>query len=214
ESEPEARKATLPPPPPLPTGQTETSKVVRPLRLSELQRKPDPAPADKKEAAIEGKKAKALGKPKPEEAASAPESAQAKPDTDFKPSEPRKDSDAEFREFAADTIERRAARRRPAGPSRARIAANDDAPSIGGLIYALNERPSNKPFIIAAAASGVWAAISIAFAWAFITRELGDATGFFDAIGRPATLMAFATVAGPIALFWFLALLVWRSEDL
>ena len=214
ESEPEARKATLPPPPPLPTGQTETSKVVRPLRLSELQRKPDPAPADKKEAAIEGKKAKAPGKPKPEEAASAPESAQAKPDTDFKPSEPRKDSDAEFREFAADTIERRAARRRPAGPSRARIAANDDAPSIGGLIYALNERPSNKPFIIAAAASGVWAAISIAFAWAFITRELGDATGFFDAIGRPATLMAFATVAGPIALFWFLALLVWRSEDL
>lgn len=110
--------------------------------------------------------------------------------------------------------ERRPARRRPAGPSRARIAANDDAPSIGGLIYALNEKPSNKPFVYAAAASGVWAAIGIAFAWAFISRELGDAAGFFDAIGRPATLSALATVIGPIALFWFLALLIWRTEDL
>src|SRR6185295_17262555 len=37
---------------------------------------------------------------------------------------------------------RRAAKRRPAGPPRARIAANDDAPSIGGLIFALQQRPS------------------------------------------------------------------------
>lgn len=110
--------------------------------------------------------------------------------------------------------ERRPARRRPAGPSRTRIAANDDAPSIGGLIYALNERPSNKPFVFAATASGIWAAVGIAFAWAFISRELAGATGFIDAIGRPATLTAFATVVGPIALFWFLALLVWRTEDL
>lgn len=216
DSQPEPRKATLPPPPPpppLPTGQSDSAKVVRPLRLSELQRKPDPAPADEKQPATEDA-AKAPEKVKPEEASSAPKPSQAKPASEAKPAEHRKDSDAEFREFAGDTIERRAARRRPAGPSRARIAANDDAPSIGGLIYALNERPSNKPFMFAAAASGVWAAISIAFAWAFISRELGDATGFFDAIGRPATLMAFATVAGPIALFWFLALLVWRSEDL
>src|SRR5580765_5193729 len=35
---------------------------------------------------------------------------------------------------------RRTAKRRPAGPPRARIAANDDAPSIGGLIFALQQR--------------------------------------------------------------------------
>src|SRR5262245_29512858 len=34
---------------------------------------------------------------------------------------------------------RRSAKRRPAGPPRARIAANDDAPSIGGLIFALQQ---------------------------------------------------------------------------
>ena len=32
---------------------------------------------------------------------------------------------------------RRLAKRRPAGPARPKIAANDDAPSIGGLIYSL-----------------------------------------------------------------------------
>src|SRR5262245_57019886 len=41
---------------------------------------------------------------------------------------------------------RRTAKRRPAGPPRARIAANDDAPSIGGLIFALQQRPSRRPF--------------------------------------------------------------------
>src|SRR5688500_14934720 len=35
---------------------------------------------------------------------------------------------------AGDRNGRRAAKRRPAGPARAKIAANDDAPSIGGLI--------------------------------------------------------------------------------
>src|SRR5437762_3431863 len=35
---------------------------------------------------------------------------------------------------------RRTARRRPAGPSRNRVAANDDGPSIGGLIFALQQK--------------------------------------------------------------------------
>src|SRR4029078_1912717 len=39
---------------------------------------------------------------------------------------------------------RRVARRRPAGPVRGKIAANDDVPSIGGLIYALEQKPSTK----------------------------------------------------------------------
>ena len=46
-----------------------------------------------------------------------------------------------------------AARRRPAGPVRSKIAANDDVPSIGGLIYALEQKPSTKVFRIAAIAS-------------------------------------------------------------
>ena len=58
---------------------------------------------------------------------------------------------------------RRLARRRPAGPVRNRIAANDDAPSIGGLIYALEQKPSGKPFTYAAIASGVWGFLGVVF---------------------------------------------------
>ena len=203
-------------PPPLPknTPPPEASKVVLPLKLSELQRRPNPgsahagtAPQATSELQREGAE-----KQRPPAAGAAPQPWPSSAAESAKTEEPG--TPDESRSEGEETTERRPARRRPAGPSRARIAANDDVPSIGGLIYALNERPSNRPFVYAAAASGIWAAIGIAFTWAFISRELTDAVGFFDVIGRPATLTAFATVVGPIALFWFLALLIWRTEDL
>src|SRR6476619_149022 len=61
---------------------------------------------------------------------------------------------------------RRPAKRRPAGPARPKIAANDDAPSIGGLIFSLQQKPSNRPFVVAAAASGIWLVVGAIFAWA------------------------------------------------
>lgn len=112
------------------------------------------------------------------------------------------------------TGDRRVARRRPAGASRTRIAANDDAPSIGGLIFALNQSPSNKAFLWAAAASAVWSALGIGAASTFLGPELAAASSLADLIGKPATLGAVATILGPIALCWFLALLAWRMEDL
>ncbi len=209
--------APPPPPPPSPPPSADSAKVVRPLKLSELQRrhepprppenvssaKPQSGPAPAKAPESQGQAAKQPERKGPSDAQRASGSSAA-----------AGIQNAAQNSETEEVAERRPARRRPAGPSRARIAANDDMPSIGGLIYALNERPSNKPFVYAAAASGVWAAIAIAFAWAFISRELADATGFIDAIGRPATITAFATVVGPVALFWFLALLVWRTEDL
>ena len=57
---------------------------------------------------------------------------------------------------------RRVARRRPAGPVRGKIAANDDVPSIGGLIYALEQKPSTKVFRLAAIGSVVWAVVGLA----------------------------------------------------
>jgi len=58
---------------------------------------------------------------------------------------------------------RRVARRRPAGPVRGKIAANDDVPSIGGLIYALEQKPSTKVFRIATVGSIIWAVVGLAF---------------------------------------------------
>jgi ABC-type transporter Mla subunit MlaD len=104
-------------------------------------------------------------------------------------------------------------RRRAAAPPRARIAANDDAPSIGGLIFALQEKPSNQPFMFAAAGSGGWLAIGSLLAWAMLSPEIAR-SGLFSTLGSPTMIIVAATIFLPIALFWFLALLAWRTQEL
>ncbi|MGE8943494.1 hypothetical protein ACO2I3_16430 [Leptospira interrogans] len=212
-----AAKNTFPPP------LNGTAKAVKSLQLSELQRGdnaratkalPAPEAAKSSSAAVEKATTPKTVASADAKAAPEPQARDSHPIPPLPDDNPAEDKSTSADPAAGDTPERRAARRRPAGPSRARIAANDDAPSIGGLIYALNEKPSNKPFVVAAAASGVWAAIAIVFAWAFISQSLSASEGFFDALGRPATLGALVTILGPIALFWFLALLAWRTEDL
>jgi ABC-type transporter Mla subunit MlaD len=104
-------------------------------------------------------------------------------------------------------------KRRPAAPPRAHIAANDDAPSIGGLIFALQQRPSNQSFMLAAAASGGWLAVGSLLAWAMLSPEIAR-NGFFLTLASPTMIVVAATVLLPIALFWFLALLAWRAQEL
>ena len=108
---------------------------------------------------------------------------------------------------------RRVARRRPAGPSRNRIAANDDGPSIGGLIYALQQKPSNTPFKFAATVSIIWAAISIAFGIVAL-RSDAPVLGLIDLVSRPTTFFTIAAIVLPISVLWLLALLAWRTEEL
>ncbi len=108
---------------------------------------------------------------------------------------------------------RRAAKRRPAAPPRARIAANDDAPSIGGLIFALQQKPSNRAFMLAAAGSGGWLAVGGLLAWAMLAPEISR-SGFLGAAASPTMIIVAATIFLPIALFWFLALLAWRAQEL
>ena len=110
--------------------------------------------------------------------------------------------------------QRRLARRRPAGPVRNRLAANDDAPSIGGLIYALEQKPSNKPFVYAGIASVVWGLIALGFSYAIISAELSAGATFFDIAAKPTTFLTAAAIIVPISVLWFLALLAWRSEEL
>jgi len=109
---------------------------------------------------------------------------------------------------------RRAAKRRGAGPARTQIAANDDAPSIGGLIFALHQKPSNQPFLIAAGASGGWLAVGALLAWAMLGPEIAAASSFGTVLASPMMIVVAATICLPIALFWFLALLGWRAQEL
>ncbi|MEO1609789.1 MAG: hypothetical protein AAFR90_10705 [Pseudomonadota bacterium] len=128
--------------------------------------------------------------------------------------DPRQQQNLPLNDDTQEDHQRRTARRRPAGPSRERIAANDDAPSIGGLIYALNQRPSKKPFKYAAFASAVWLITAVGFAWSLMHESIDISAGLMGLLTHPALPTALATIFGPIVLFWCLALLIWRSEEL
>jgi len=98
------------------------------------------------------------------------------------------------------------------GPVRA-VAANDDMPSIGGLIFALQQRPSKSPFYIALAASFIWFVLGCLIAWAVIDKA-EKVTSLSDIFATPSIVAVIATIVVPIALFWFLAILVWRAQEL
>lgn len=97
---------------------------------------------------------------------------------------------------------------------RQRIAANDDAPSIGGLIYALNQKPSTKPFTYTGIASAIWTVIGLVFFWLQLAPEITKGITASEILARPTTFLAVAAVLVPIAIIWFLALLVVRAEEL
>ena len=115
---------------------------------------------------------------------------------------------------ADEAPKRRMARRRSAGPKRRGDAAKGGASSIGGLIYALDQRPSSRPFLLAAFASIVWLVLSAALSWAMLAPALQQAPTLAAFFANPAAITLAATVTIPIALFWFLALLIWRAQEL
>ncbi|MEG6509245.1 hypothetical protein V6C03_09705 [Methyloligella sp. 2.7D] len=103
-------------------------------------------------------------------------------------------------------------RRRPAGPAPRRLAtpANDDLPSIGGLIFALQQKPSRTPFLIALVASLVWFVIGGLFAYGLMSSDTNPG----GMLSSPTTLTSAMAIIVPIAIFWFLALLIWRAQEL
>lgn len=104
--------------------------------------------------------------------------------------------------------------RRAAETPRRQIAANDDLPSIGGLIYALQQRPSRSTFMVALVSSIIWLLLSTTIGWSLLNNQISDVSGVSDAFTSPNILAFVATVIIPIVLFWFLALLIWRAQEL
>ena len=146
------------------------------------------------------------GEPKREESAKAPEAA-PKPPLEF--SEPQATS-------ASVPPKQFVRTRRPAGPPpqrRLSAPANDDFPSIGGLIFALQQRPSRTPFLVALGASVVWFLIGGFFAFGLISNQVSSA-GVSGLVGSSSALTAALAIIVPIVIFWVLALLVWRAQEL
>lgn len=126
--------------------------------------------------------------------------------------EPQPSPDAPPEPEAADG--RRVARRRPAGPVRQGMAANDDAPTIGGLIFALEQKPSNRPFVLAGVFSAAWGALGAAISGLAIYSAITKGVSLLEIVTSPTILASIAAIGLPIGVVWFLALLAWRSEEL
>src|SRR5262245_21097511 len=144
---------------------------------------------------------------KREEPAKAPQEAAPKPPLEF--TEPQVQSAAAPPRPFVRT-------RRPAGPPpqrRLSAPANDDFPSIGGLIFALQQRPSRTPFLVALGASIAWFLIGGFFAFGLISNQV-SAGGLSGLLGSTSALTAALALIVPIVIFWFLALLVWRAQEL
>ena len=109
---------------------------------------------------------------------------------------------------------RRVGRRRAAGPARERVAANDDSPSIGGLIYALQEQPSRQPYKWASIGTIAWGAIGAVLGVAMLAQDVAEAGGWLAALLSPTAMSALAVITVPIALLWFLAYLSVRTQEL
>lgn len=109
---------------------------------------------------------------------------------------------------------RRVARRRPAGPVRGKIAANDDVPSIGGLIYALEQKPSSKVFRLATIGSIVWAIGGLAVGALTLAPQWQAGSSFASLLLQPATFYTATAIIAPIGIIWLLALLSWHVASL
>jgi len=115
---------------------------------------------------------------------------------------------------AEDAPSRRVARRRPAGPVRGKIAANDDVPSIGGLIYALEQKPSSKVFRLATIGSIVWAIGGLAIGALTLAPEWQAGASLSSLLLQPTTFYTATAIVAPIGIIWLLALLSWHVASL
>jgi len=106
------------------------------------------------------------------------------------------------------------ARRNAASAARAPVPANDDMPSIGGLVYALQQKPSRSPFMVAGIISAVWLVLGVVAGISLMSKHGGDINSVVDFFANPVMLGVIAGTAIPIAMFWFLAFLIWRAQEL
>jgi hypothetical protein len=109
---------------------------------------------------------------------------------------------------------RRVARRRPAGPVRGKIAANDDVPSIGGLIYALEQKPSSKVFRLATLGSIIWAIGGLTVGALTLAPQWQEGASLSTLLLQPTAFYTATAIIAPIGIIWLLALLSWHVASL
>ncbi len=67
---------------------------------------------------------------------------------------------------------------------------------------------------VAAIASVIWALCGLLLGWAMLAPEFQRLPTVMDVLARPTAIALAATIVLPIAMFWFIALLIWRAHEL
>lgn len=104
----------------------------------------------------------------------------------------------------------------PAGMPRPRASLNEKSrtPSIGGLIHSMEAKPSKTPYYTAAITSVIWLFIGGLLGWLLVGQSLNDFSGYKAVLSSSSIYILAAAVLVPIALFWFIAQLVVRSQEM
>jgi hypothetical protein len=145
--------------------------------------------------------------PAEDRAASAPESDPPQPELRARPAAPPVSAIAPL---AEDRIASATAAVEEQPP--VRRAANDDRQSIGQILQSLQHRPPRTSYLVATLFALAWAVGCIVLGWVYLP-DLQATLGQSGA-GSAALVGLAALVLAPIAFFYVLAHMVWRSQEL
>ena len=89
--------------------------------------------------------------------------------------------------------------------------ANDDRPSVGEVLQALQTRPSRGPYVIATLASLGWVALCLYYVYAKFGYEQLTDLAF---LARPQSVLAALTCLGPVFFAFVSAAMVRRAQEM
>ncbi|HYI03413.1 MAG TPA: hypothetical protein VD858_00885, partial [Reyranella sp.] len=92
------------------------------------------------------------------------------------------------------------------------FAANDDRQSIGQILQSLQHRPSKSSYVIATVFAAIWAVCGVALAFIYLPGL--QAVLNQGSTGIPAMVGLAGFVLAPIAFFYVLAYMMWRSQEM
>ncbi|HEX5778576.1 MAG TPA: hypothetical protein VFY21_07015 [Xanthobacteraceae bacterium] len=105
-------------------------------------------------------------------------------------------------------------RRRPAGRRVSHSPANDDRQSVGQILGALHARPPRMPLYVAAIASAWWMVMALLIGYSRAYSDIAQTSGLLDLIDLPYFWLFFATVVLPPVLFFTIAAMVRRTQEM
>jgi len=105
-------------------------------------------------------------------------------------------------------------RRRPAGRRLSHSPANDDRQSVGQILGALHARPPRMPLYVAAIASAWWVVMALLIGYSRSYSDIAQTSGLLDLIDLPYFWLFFATVVLPPVLFFTIAAMVRRTQEM